>query len=388
MASVRAPKQWTLTTSENITTIEAWENNLRYILSLDPNFASFLTTDTTWLKKTNAAPLRGFTDDDDDVPVIRRRTAAQKVSHLEMMLGQIANYAPVISRHTIVRNSTSINGVWQSIRQHFGLQSTGSRFLDLANIRLKPDQRPEDLFQSLMAFVEENLLTTTSGISHHGQAPTADEEISPSLENYVVFTWLQLIHPALPRLVKQRYGTELRSRTLASIKPEISQALDSLLDELHTSDEAKIMRSAPTSLGRSPRIAQRPSFETPHTTRYNSNTRPRPSKLCSLCFQAGRPDYHSHFLSTCKYLPDNDRKFMSRARQVAGIEDISDYEYDQVAGAEDISISPPLFSQNVISLPPTVRSPVVSMLPNHLTFMSSSIITLFVSQLTLELKLT
>lgn len=40
------------------------------------------------------------------------------------------------------------------------------------------------------------------------------------------------------RLVKERYGTELRSRTLASINPEISQTLDSLLIELQASEVA------------------------------------------------------------------------------------------------------------------------------------------------------
>ena len=48
----------------------------------------------------------------------------------------------------------------------------------------------------------------------------------------------------LPRLVKQRYSTELRSRTLASIKPEVSQALNSLLDEIRASDDAEVMRTA------------------------------------------------------------------------------------------------------------------------------------------------
>ena len=56
----------------------------------------------------------------------------------------------------------------------------------------------------------------------------SDEELSPSLENLIVLTWLRLIDKNLPNLVKQRYGTELRSRTLASLKPEMSQALDSL----------------------------------------------------------------------------------------------------------------------------------------------------------------
>ena len=79
-----------------------------------------------------------------------------------------------------------------------------------------------------MAFVENNLLQCNSGISHHGEEITEDEELSPSLENVVVLTWLRLIHTSLPKFVKQRYGTELHSRTLASIKLEISQALDSL----------------------------------------------------------------------------------------------------------------------------------------------------------------
>ena len=41
--------------------------------------------------------------------------------------------------------------------------------------------------------------------------------------------------------MKQRYGTELQSRTLASIKPEISQALTSLLDEICTADDGTVL---------------------------------------------------------------------------------------------------------------------------------------------------
>ena len=84
--------------------------------------------------------------------------------------------------------------------------------LDLASLHLNADERPEDLYQRIVAFVEDNLLRRDSGISHHGQVVIEDEKLSPSLENYIVLTWLRLIHSGLPRLVKQRYGTELRSR--------------------------------------------------------------------------------------------------------------------------------------------------------------------------------
>ena len=131
-----------------------------------------------------------------------------------------------------------------------------------------------------------------------------EDEMSPTLENFVVLTWLRLIHHDLPKLVKQRYGTELRSRTLASIKPEISQALDSLLDEIWSSEDAKVMRTA-TSLFRK------------STSRQQTRFQPR-ERCCPLCKQAGRTEFQ-HFLSSCRFLPENDRKFMTKARQIVGI---------------------------------------------------------------------
>ena len=90
-----------------------------------------------------------------------------------------------------------------------------------------------------MGFVEDSLLHANS-LTHYGEHVTEDEELTPTLENFVVLTWLRLIHPSLLCLVKQHYSTELTSRILASIKPEISQALSSLLEEIRASDDAKI----------------------------------------------------------------------------------------------------------------------------------------------------
>ena len=242
MAS-RAPKQWTLTKTETLNLFTNWKANLLYILPLDNNFAPFLVDGVTWSKKSTVIPARGFTDDDDTVPEARRRTAAQKCAHLELMLRQIANYATIISRNTIVKSSTSLNSIWTKIREHYGFQTTGSRFLDLTQIRLQTDERPEDLYQRIVSFFDDNLVTEESGLTHHGARVLVDEEITPSIENLIVLLWLERIHPGLPGLVKQRYGAELRNKTLASIKPEISQALDALFSELQSVEETRIMRS-------------------------------------------------------------------------------------------------------------------------------------------------
>ena len=200
------------------------------------------------------------------------------------------------------------------VRMHYGFQSTGAHFIDFNSIKLEPHERPEDLFQRLTSFVEDNLLIASGHITHHGEAVTSDEEMSPSLENMVILTWLRLIHPDLPSLVKQRYGTELRSRTLASIKPEISQALDSLLEEIRTAADSKVLRTTTLRFKRPPpREPNRlPSPRQPTTTR-------RP-KVCPLCKEARRSDTQ-HYLSMCPYLPPEDRLFISKSRATFTIED-------------------------------------------------------------------
>ena len=149
---------------------------------MDKNFAPFLVETFQWLKASRANPLRGSMDDPEDQE--NRRTAAQKLTHLELMLGQITNFCPIISRNTIDRSSTSISNIWQAVRLHFRFQSTGAHFLDLNNIKFEPTERPEDLFQRLTSFVEDNLLRSDGSIRHHGEIPEV-----PRLRFLVILTY-------------------------------------------------------------------------------------------------------------------------------------------------------------------------------------------------------
>ncbi|KAI8522261.1 hypothetical protein Bbelb_020150 [Branchiostoma belcheri] len=155
------------------------------LISLDPNFSPFLANGFTWRKKSAGVENRGLTADGEAVPQAKHHTAPQKAASLELMLGRIANFCPVISRNRIVK---------------------------------------------------------AREITHHGDGHITEEAVTPSLENFIVLLWLKLLHPALPALVKQRYGSELRHKTLASIKPELSLALQSLMDELQTTEDVRTLR--------------------------------------------------------------------------------------------------------------------------------------------------
>ena len=82
------------------------------------------------------------------------------------------------------------------MRAHFGFQITGSHFPDFTNLHLEADEHPEDLFQRPKAFFEDTLLSANS-LCHHGEVTTEDEELTPTLENFIVLTWLKLLHPEL-----------------------------------------------------------------------------------------------------------------------------------------------------------------------------------------------
>lgn len=140
----------------------------------------------------------------------------------------------------------------------------------------------------------------------------------------------------LPRLVKHRYGTDLRARTLTSIKPEISQALESLLEELRTAEDAKAMRMFVSKVSR-PKL---------HPPSYRSSP-----KSCPLCKTAERPD--RHFLSKCSFLPSQIKLFMAKVRSTSGIYDDDDGEcIDCIEPEEPVpSVASKPYPGQAISIP-------------------------------------
>ena len=76
-------------------------------------------------------------------------------------------------------------------------------------------------------------------------------------------------------------------------------------------DDAKVMRTATVGFRRSTPIKSLPR---------KGPRPPRQSQSCPLCQQDGRSDLN-HFLSECRHLPEEDRKYIAKACQIASIVD-------------------------------------------------------------------
>ena len=208
MTTFRPPKQWVLQETETITSFANWQSNINYHLSLNNEFAPYIDPTFTWGKASVAN--RGLVG--DVAGTDNGKTAAQKNAVLEQMLGLVAQFAPSLLRNDIIKKSTSLGWIWQRIRQHYGFRQSEVNFLSIYKIKRAEGERYETLYQRLVAHVEDNLLTTSSGIVHDGAAVTVNEDMSPSCERLLVYLWLVLIDNRLPAYIRRVYAQDLQSK--------------------------------------------------------------------------------------------------------------------------------------------------------------------------------
>ena len=90
--NLRTPKLRQLTTEETLNTFKSWKEQLIYSFTIESEFKPFLVDGLVWEQFSASSPDRGFTDDPTTVTE-NRRTKEQKAASLNLMLGQIANFA-------------------------------------------------------------------------------------------------------------------------------------------------------------------------------------------------------------------------------------------------------------------------------------------------------
>ena len=134
--------------------------------------------------------------------------------------------------------------------------------------------------------------------------------------------------------------------TLSSLKPEISQALGSLLDELRCIEDTKAMCIGSTTPKRKSSSGQ-------------GRPRCRPFLSCILCKSAGRP-HTSHNLMDCNYLPDCDRRPWARSRMVMNDpEDLGVDQKEPFDESSDLVVPPTQVEERAALRVSKVQSPVL-----------------------------
>ena len=320
-----------------LTSIAEWENwkhAMVYSLSLDPDFKPYLNDEFEFGPKTRLLPNRKLVATGGDYPV----RAETKCAIVDMMLNNIALHCPKIPHNDIVRECGSLNEVWQVIRLHNNIESTGALLNEVWKIQRQPSETPQALYSRLKQAYDDSLIRAGT-VKYKAAKLTEDEEMSPTLHCTIILHWLQILHPKLRDVVTQQFSTQLRDGSYASIWPEISRSVDSLLQGITEGEGSSLCRFQPRSDYRnsygyqsrsdfssrsrgSPSLRARGSF--PRSRASNRST-PQYS-YCMYCKLLERTGYLSHPTDQCKFLQKDKGDYSSRgaARQV----DVEDYEQE------------------------------------------------------------
>ena len=282
---------------KSIAQFEGWKNGILYNFRLDPEIKPYLKSDLVFGVKTKTKPNRDLKNSGSGDNVI---TAEDQCEIVDMMLMQIANYCPTIPYNDIVLDCGSLKDVWQTIRLHSNIESSGALLNDCFNITRNSSETPQQLYSRLKQAYDDNLIKAAS-IKYKDTVLASDEELSPTLHCSIILHWLQILHPGLRDLVTQRFGTELRGASYASIFPEISRSVDSLMKDLTGSEATSVCRFNESYSNRARGSYSRPK---PFTRSTHSNS----TRTCDYCRITGRRAYATHSIDDCRFLKEEMKK--------------------------------------------------------------------------------
>lgn len=343
----------------SIAEFESWKHSVMYNLRLDGDFKEYLGANYVFGKKTKAKPHRDVIPTRVDTP----KSAEDKCAEIDFMLEQIAQFCPMIPHNDIIRDCGSLNEVWQVVRLHSNIETSGALLNDTWNISRSSDETPQALYSRLKQAYDDTLILKNTLI-YKDAVLADDEELSPTLHCTIILHWLNLLHPKLRDLVTQRFGTELRKKTYAALFPEISRSVESMLRELN--EDATVCRFGEMSF-RSTRDYPSSSHARGSYPRsrgsYHSSQSTQPKCQCDYCRLQGRSSYNTHSIDDCLFLKREKPYSKGYSKSVGASESEDGFEdhYSEYYAEYPYADNRAIYTEHVINRFSVVASPVMTL---------------------------
>ena len=291
------------------------------------NLQSFLRQKTEWSPFMPGGEYAEWTCLDDDTtrglitnPVDisdenSRQEAKEKSfllqGHNEDFLTCVATFCPSGFYEFIIRESTSLQWIYDQILSTYNLQTKRQEVLNGSEIQFHFSEKftYQHAYIQLKDFYMSALLP--KGSKWKGKTLENAETLSPLAESLIIEKWLCKINPHLPAHVKKTRGhlfTE-SSPTLGCNQKELCKQIDIMLNEMEKEqDEANVGR---LSFSRAATTQRNRAFRPRNpTANYSARSAVGPrffqfrpaANPCQLCLQAGKPEHiaRSHSFNQCQ----------------------------------------------------------------------------------------
>ena len=298
---------------------EDWVNELEIYLGQDDNMARFMSDGlyNEWLSQEQEPNrLQALLDGDPDQPeenaqnraAKQRELLAKRRRELRTFIGQVAKSASKNMYAGIVRHATSLNWIYNKIREDYDIQTKGIHYLNIVDVTYDPETKtPAGFYHEYRTVILNNIGRRGETIHWYPALPAgnqqlaADEVIGPLFEDVILMNVLQLIDPRLPKFVRKYYQLKLGDRRLMDIKTDIFNNIKEFQSEMEAAEQLAAIRlsGTPTATTDASLAAIASSRPTRGRGRGRGIPQPQPVRnrtFCKSCYEndKGRSIYLSH----------------------------------------------------------------------------------------------
>lgn len=214
------------------TDLYTWQNELFNYLNQEDDFQLFQKDGryATWISaETNAKRIiQPVTPDkDEDLPTRQK---------------QLHNYLTIIAGccykdqyMVIINQATSLQWIWDELKTIYQITSKGKDFLSIVDIKYDPTTMTAmSIYNSYRAKIMENLKPQGFKVKWKGNTQLlSNETISPTFEDHILISVLQLIDGRLPGKVREVYGPRMEdNKLLMDFKQDILINVPKLIQDI------------------------------------------------------------------------------------------------------------------------------------------------------------
>ena len=232
-----------------------WTNELEIYLGQDEAMARFMTGRVYGDWSSQEADPHRIDEVREGDPHLPEENAAncaavlaellsKRRRELRTFIGQIAKVASKNMYAAIVRHSTSLEWVYQKLREEYDIQTKGIHFLNIIDLQYDLETKtPAGFYNKYRTVILNNVGRTGKIIHWNGNnALNADAAVGPLFEDVIVMNVLNLIDPRLPKFVRKHYQLKMGDRRLMDIKTDIFTNLKEFLAEMEAAEQLSSLR--------------------------------------------------------------------------------------------------------------------------------------------------
>ena len=172
---------------------------------------------------------------------------AKRRRQLRTFIGQVAKSASKNMYAVIVRHSTSLDWIYNKIREDYDIQTKGIHFLNIVDLTYDPETKtPAGFYNEYRTVIINNVRRRGETIHWNNQDLTADEVIGPLSEDVILMNVLHLIDPRLPKFIRKYYQLKLGDKRLMDIKTDIFNNIKEFQSEMEAAEQLAAIRLTAT----------------------------------------------------------------------------------------------------------------------------------------------